>query len=231
MELKNIIILIPAYNPPIELISFTTKLLTKGFSNILIVNDGSSKSFEYLFNRLKKTKAIIITHEKNIGKGEALKTGLKYCLKNHQNINGVITADADGQHTIEDITTIAIQRNKNELILGKRLFNKKDIPFKSKLGNFLSRKAISFVIKQKIYDTQTGLRFIPYEKLKSFSTLPGIKYEYETNMLLYAKKIGLKIKEIDIKTIYINSNKGSHFRPLKDGYRIYKSIFNFLFKK
>ena len=169
----------------------------------------------------------MITHEKNLGKGQALKTGMQFCLDNYQNLAGVITVDADGQHLIQDIKKIATKATQNKLILGKRYFNLKHVPIKSRLGNFLSRSAISFVSKQKIYDTQTGLRFIPTEKLYFFTQIPGARYEYETNMLLYAKKYNLEISEEAIETVYINNNKSSHFKPLKDAYSIYRSIFDF----
>jgi glycosyltransferase involved in cell wall biosynthesis len=231
MNLDNIVLLIPAYNPPPELIQFIKNLLNSGFTKIIIVNDGSTEKHNVIFKEIKKEQITLLIHEKNQGKGLALKTGFNYCINNFENVLGLITADADGQHTIEDIINIANQITENEIILGKRLFKTNQVPFKSKLGNFLSRKAISFISKQSIYDTQTGLRFIPKNKLKEISILPGKKFEYETNMLLYAKQFGLKIREIPIKTIYINENKESNFKPLKDGYIIYKSIIKFLFKR
>lgn len=230
MNLNKIILLIPAYNPPTKLIQFTKNLLSSGFHKIIIVNDGSTEKHNSIFNEIKNLNITLLVHEKNQGKGQALKTGFNYCINNFENFTGLITADADGQHAIEDIINIANQITENEIILGKRLFKTKYVPFKSKLGNYLSRKAISIVSKQPIYDTQTGLRFIPANKLKEFSILPGKKFEYETNMLLYAKQFGLKIREIPIKTIYIDENKNSNFKPLKDGFIIYKSILNFLFK-
>lgn len=231
MNLNKIILLIPAYNPPKELIQFTNKLINSGFTKIIIINDGSDPKHNFIFKKIKQTKATLLNHKTNQGKGQALKTGISFCLNNFQNIKGIITADADGQHCIEDIIKICDEISENNLILGKRSLKNQNVPLKSRLGNFLSRKVISFISKQRIYDTQTGLRAIPANKLKDFSMLQGQKYEYETNMILYSKKLNLKIKEIPIKTIYINNNKESHFRPLKDGYIIYKSIFKFLFKQ
>lgn len=230
MNINNIVLLIPAYNPPPELIQFTKNLLNSGFNKIIIVNDGSSEKHSSIFNEIKNLNITLLVHKKNQGKGLALKTGFNYCINNFKKISGLITTDADGQHAIEDIINIANQIAKNKIILGKRLFKTKNVPFKSKLGNYLSRKTISAVSKQTIYDTQTGLRFIPINKLREIAMLPGKKFEYETNMLLYAKKFGLKIKEIPIKTIYLNNNKKTNFRPIKDGFIIYKSIFKFLFK-
>lgn len=78
---------------------------------------------------------IIIKHDTNKGKGMALKTGFKYCLENEKTIKGMITLDADGQHTIEDVNKIyeKFRSNNTNVILGSRDFSGKDIPLRSKI--------------------------------------------------------------------------------------------------
>ena len=55
----------------------------------------------------------------------------------------------------------------------------------------------------------------------------GERFEYEMNVLLYAPLENIKIKEIEIETIYFDNNSGSHFHTLKDSFRIYKEIIKF----
>ena len=57
--------------------------------------------------------------------------------------------------------------------------------------------------------------------------VPGERFEYEMNMLLYCPKNNIKITEIEIETIYFNNNSKSHFNTVKDSLRIYKQIFKF----
>jgi len=52
--------------------------------------------------------------------------------------------------------------------------------------------------------------------------LSGERYEYETNMLIACKNESIELEEVEIETIYLNSNANSHFNPLRDSIMIYK---------
>ena len=73
----KIVILIPAYNPTVDLVTLVKSLKANLYSHIVIVNDGSSPSCKSLFDAIS-SDCVIINHEKNLGKGSALKTGFKY---------------------------------------------------------------------------------------------------------------------------------------------------------
>jgi len=81
-----------------------------------------------------------------------------------------------------------------------------------------------------ISDTQTGLRAIPREDLKTLVTIYGDRFEYETNMLLAMKDYGIPFDEVKIRTVYIEENKSSHFRTVVDSWRIYKLILKHFFR-
>lgn len=221
----DFIILIPAYNPNYELYKIINKLYKNKYSKIVVINDGSKKI--EIFNKIKN-KAIVINHEINKGKGIALKTGIEYCLKNFPNTAGIITVDADGQHLIEDINKIyeKLKYNNNGIILGSRNFKGKEIPIRNKIGNILFRNILEIKTKIKLQDTQTGLRGIPIQYLKEFKNIKGEHYEYETNMLLYCIKNDIKVSEININNVYINKNKSSCYKPIKDSIKIMLVLFN-----
>lgn len=227
-EQKDLAILIPAYKPDKILVSLSEKLLEQGFGEVIIVNDGSGEAFDPIFKSVEALGCTLLIHEINKGKGRALKTGFHYILESKPNIHGVITADADGQHLVEDIIRIGKELLKTEstIVLGSRAFSG-DVPLKSRFGNTLTRSIFNFVSGQKVRDTQTGLRGIPVSALEKMTTLKGERYEFEMNMLLEAKRSSLDIKEVEIETVYINDNSGSHFNPLVDSWKIYKQIFMF----
>lgn len=223
----KVIPIIPALNPDNKMIKSVEELIKNGFKKIIIVNDGSSEL--KIFNELsKKKECIILTHEINKGKGCALKTAFKYYKDNLiKDYEGVITLDADGQHSIEDVINISNVLVDNKLfILGTRLFNTKETPFRNKMGNRIT----SFVF-EKLYgvylkDTQTGLRAIPNHLIDLHINTHGDRFEYEINALIDLVKSYEKILQIDIKTVYLeDSNRKSHFNPLKDSYKIYKILF------
>lgn len=125
----NIYVLIPTYDPSLKLYSVIDSLKEAGFNNIVIVDDGSDD--KAVFKRLNDYK--VLSHDKNLGKGEALKTGFKYIAS--RDCLGVVTVDDDLQHDISDIKKVADKfLESKKVVLGARLFDK-NTPFKRKVAN------------------------------------------------------------------------------------------------
>lgn len=223
-------ILIPAYKPDHQLLDLIDRLTDSGISNIIIIDDGSGSEFKDLFDKIRTNSfCSLCTHAVNLGKGRAIKTGLNYALTTYPELSGIVTADADGQHLPEDILKVQkkLIENPKNLILGCRSFDKK-IPFRSKLGNEITKKIFHLLVGVKVSDTQTGLRGIPSKYIPECIKMDGEKYEYEINMLASGGKHGISIKEIPIETVYIDQNRSSHFNPVLDSIRIYFVLFRFL---
>ena len=230
--MQDLVVLIPAFKPEEALVGFSKELLEQGFKDIIVVDDGSGELFKEIFSELKAMGCTLLTHEVNKGKGRALKTAFEYILVKNLDIKGVVTADADGQHLIPDIIRVGgeMLQSESTMVLGSRVLSKK-APLRSRLGNAITRTVFNVVSGQKVHDTQTGLRALPIESLKDILLLSGEHYEYEMNMLLDAKRLKLTIKEIEIETVYIDDNSGSHFNAWLDSWRIYKLIIWKTFKR
>ncbi len=222
--MKNIFIIVPTLDPDEKIMEIFLNELQKEFNHILVINDGSSDEHKKFFEKLEKKGIELFKHYKNFGKGRAIKNAFNYLLNKYPNIEGVVTADCDGQHSVSDIKKIAqeILNNKESLILGVRDFEKENVPFKSRYGNIITRNIFKIFIGLDISDTQTGLRGFSKYLMYKFIDTPGERYEYETNMLINCKQEDIEIIEIPIDTIYINSNATSHFNPLKDSILIYR---------
>ncbi len=217
----KIAVIIPALNPDENLIDYVDELLKS--TEVVVIDDGSDKKSLYTFGALSlRSGCTVLKHECNKGKGAALKTAIAYIDKYMTHIEGVVTADADGQHSIVDVLRMAnaLKDNRNDLVLGVREFSE-NTPTRSLLGNRISAKTLQLLYGIKLNDTQTGLRAISKKYFSWLLSLKGERYEYELNMLIYSKNIGLNISTIGIETIYINNNKGSHFNTIKDGARVY----------
>ncbi len=222
--MDNIFIVIPTLDPDEEIMSKFINELQEEFKNILVINDGSKEIHDKFFKKLAKSGIKVIRHYKNLGKGRALKNAFNYLLNEYPETIGCVTCDCDGQHSVKDIKKCAkeLLKNKDKLILGVRDFDLDYVPQKSKFGNKITRNIFKTLIGLDISDTQTGLRAISKNLMVSFLDLAGERYEYETNMLIECKNENIKIKEVDIETIYLNKNVNSHFNPLKDSILIYK---------
>ncbi len=225
-----LVALIPAYNPIASLPQYIRDLQVKGlFAEIVVLNDGSREEYGPLFAEVAKIRGVtVLQHVVNRGKGAALKTGLNHIACHCQDLQGIVTIDADGQHRIEDACHVgqALLAEPNTLILGGRRFDK-DTPIKSWLGNFFTRHSFRLITGLNLFDTQTGLRGIPASMIKDLLLLESNAYEFELDMLIHARHWGFGIREVPITTLYFEGNKHSSFRPLRDSLRIYFVLLRF----
>jgi len=229
----EVVIVIPSLNPDENMVKYVEGL-GKKFSNIVVIDDGSIEECKKYFDEIAGCESVkVLHHDINRGKGRALKTGFQYVLENYANgsIKGVLTADADGQHSVEDTIKVARELVETEdFVLGSRDFDKENVPFKSRSGNKITTCVFALLYGRWLKDTQTGLRGIPFSYLNECVELAGEKFEYEIMMLIDMVRKRMKIKEVSIETIYIESNRATHFHAIKDSFRIYKVILNMFLK-
>ncbi len=229
--IKNMSVILPSYKPDEKLLTVLDGLAEKGFSDVIVVNDGSGSGYDGLFEKAAAFPSVtVLTHPENKGKGRALKTAFAYCIENRPACTGVITVDGDNQHHPDDILACCqkLSENPGQLVLGARSFSSDEVPFRSRFGNVMTRGVFRFACGIRITDTQTGLRAIPAQYLPLMLETAGERYEYETNMLLEMKTNEIPFTEVTIRTIYLDDNDSSHFNPLKDSIKIYRTIFAFL---
>ncbi len=229
-------VVIPSYEPDERFPAILQDLKQAGLGPVVVVDDGSGEDYNGFFEQaeelVKPLGGVVLHHEVNKGKGRALKTAFTYILENMPEATGCITADSDGQHSVECIKKCmdALKENPDSLILGVRDFSGEDVPFKSRAGNTLTVKVFGYLCGLKVSDTQTGLRGISRDFMKELLDVEGERFEFETRMLVVTKD-KYKIVEVPIKTIYDSKeNHQTHFNPVKDSIRIYK-IFGIIFAK
>ena len=224
--LADAVILIPSLEPDERLPAYIRKLAENGFGHIVVVDDGSPESYQPIFKEIEEIdpRVKVLHHDVNHGKGVALKTGYGWIRDNLPGISGVITADADGQHTVPDCIHLAEELEKGEraLYLGARDFSQKNVPPKSRSGNRFTSALFLVLYGQWLGDTQTGLRAFRREDLQFMIDVEGDRFEYEMNVLIACRRAQLPIVSIPIETIYENENKGTHYHPFKDSMRIFR---------
>ena len=239
---KRFIALIPAYEPDEKIKKIADELLEKGF-DIVVVDDGSGPDYAELFDELSQNLTVL-THTENRGKGAALKTGMRYINKymaytesvktasGTETVSGrdavIVTVDADGQHLPEDVRRVAeiSAQRRDALVLGSRALDK-DIPARSRFGNTVTRHVYSAATGVHVHDTQTGLRAFHRSLIPRLLEIEGDRYEYEINMLMQLAAEGVPIIEERIETVYEDNNRGSHFKTVRDSFRVYKEILKF----
>ena len=231
-RISDVSVVLPSLDPDEKLLTVIHGLLEYGFTDIILVNDGSkSENLHYFETAAAHPQVHLLTHSQNRGKGAALKTAFTWFLENRPDSLGVVTVDGDNQHHPEDTKACSEHMlETGHLTLGVRDFSQPDVPFRSRNGNRITSLVFKIFVGMTISDTQTGLRAIPRRDLELLNTIKGDRFEYETNMLLALKENHIPFDEVKIRTVYIEENKSSHFRAVRDSWRIYKLILAHFFK-
>ncbi|HHZ82609.1 MAG TPA: glycosyltransferase family 2 protein [Nitrospirales bacterium] len=224
---SSLIFVIPAYNPTGELIQIIQNLSQQTPQNqIVVVDDGSSGPSKNIVQEVQRHPAVrLVRHETHCGKGQALKTAIEHIREHYPSCTHIVTADADGQHAVHDILSVAhdAQTWREHLVLGSREFNN-NVPIRSWIGNTIIRVLFRVCTGLDLRDTQTGLRGIPIGFGLQCLAFPSTGYDFEMAMLIECKTLNMAIREMPIQTIYNEGNRYSHFNPLIDSLKICRVI-------
>ena len=210
------IVVIPAFEPDSRLPQLVDRLKAD-FRDFIVVDDGS-RTAAAVFDCLRGVGGVtVLVHDRNRGKGAALRTAFAEVLRRFPDTPGVVTADADGQHLPADVARIAqsLAESSDRMTLGVRTFGP-GTPFRSKLGNLWTLGEFRLLTGHLVRDTQSGLRGIPRGLLSALLEIPGDRYDYEIRMLVRAVRQAGGIVQVPIATVYEHGNSTSHFRPLAD---------------
>ena len=206
--------IIPAYLEEKHIGDVVTRTIEQ-LDNVLVVDDGSSDATAA---NARAAGAELIVHERNLGKGDSIKTGLRYWLD--RGFQHVVILDGDGQHLPEEISRfIAAAPGGAELLVGTRMNDVRQMPLVRRLVNrYMSRK-ISRLCGQDIPDTQCGFRML------SAAVIPDLlmgseRFDYETEMLIVVSRKGCRIGAVPISTVY--SDEVSSIHPMQDAIRFFK---------
>ncbi len=210
-------ILIPAFNEEPNIGEVVKKAKIFGYE-VIVIDDGSSDNTGEVS---KAQGALIIKHERNLGKGRSLQDGFKYALMHGFEV--VITMDGDGQHRPESIPNFIEKAKSSDagLIIGNRMKNTKEMPLIRVLTNRFMSWLISKKVHQKVPDTQCGYRLIRRKIIEEVS-LNSSNFEIESEVIIKAARLGVKIESIPIMSVYATEN--SQINPIVDTIRFIKMM-------
>lgn len=208
---SDIAIIIPSFNEGNRIVLVVDQILSKGYSNIIVVDDGSTDNSMEL---MKDRSIIILNHLINRGAGAATETGLEYCREILQPRH-VVMIDADTQHDVDDIDKLleAHIKNKADITIGNRFMNESDgIPAKNIFFNFLANVVTSIFSGKRIYDSQSGFKVFNKKALYGI-IIEQDRYEHCSEIFIKAANLHLKVIDVPIKVYYPAEikDKGQHF--------------------
>ncbi len=215
-------IIIPAYNPPPLFEGYVRSLRRSIAQPILVINDGSDAAYTSVFRVLSGIASVtVLHHPKNLGKGAALKTGFGHAALEWPESGGYVTADADGQHHVGDIQACIREaiRAPQALIIGARA-RPHDMPKQNHFGRRTASAFLSVLYGVRIQDTQSGLRYVPKALAARMVSSPFDRYDFEMDMIFRAISLKAPIREFPIRTIYLEGNRHSKYRVVRDTMRV-----------
>ncbi len=211
-------VVIPAYNEKEALGVTLERLKEKGLS-VLVIDDGSSDG---TYELSKNLADITLRNEENRGKGRSLHRAISYLLGNIE-VDYVITMDADGQHSPNDVDVFLKEAEKGEsFIVGNRMANPVGMPLVRVLTNLFMSRIVSKIAGQFIPDTQCGYRLMSKDVLERVK-IETKKFEIESESLIKAARQGFNIKSVPIECIYFKGAR-SKIRPVADTLRFWKFL-------
>jgi glycosyltransferase involved in cell wall biosynthesis len=191
-------ILIPAYNEEERLPGLLSRL-PGARDDVVVVDDGSDDRTGEIAG---KSGCVVIRQEENLGKGAAQRTGFEYI--GVRDYDGVIALDADGQHDPDLIPVFlkTAERGSFDILIGtRRLEHGTGMPLVRLFTNLTTSLVVSIMSGQRIRDSQSGYRYLSSRVIRSIP-LTTSRYQTESEVLIKAGRMGYRIGEVPISTIY-----------------------------
>lgn len=183
--------IMPAFNEGKRIGSVISRT-RKYVDRVIVVDDGSSDSTSSV---AKKAGAMVIRHERNMGKGCATRTGLKIAMKMRP--DAIVFIDSDGQHDPRYIPQfLKMIENGADYVYGNRDLSK--YPFDRKIGNFGLTLLTNLLCPTGIIDTECGFRALTTKAARKLS-LKADSYGIEMDFAYSAWKNRFMIKKVDVK--------------------------------
>ena len=215
----SILVCIPAFNEG-KVIDKVIKDCLKFSNEVVVCDDGS---MDNTYEVADSAGADVIRHEKNIGKGESLRSLFKFAR--HSNHDIIVTIDGDGQFIPEEIPKLvkSIKENESDLVIGYRFDDTTEIPNYRRFGNKMLDKMTNMVEEISVRDTQSGFRAYSRKviddidfKMKGFGA--------DAEILIDAAKKGYRLSEEKITVIYDTGTKTSTKNPISHTGEVISSL-------
>jgi len=179
---------------------------------IFVVDDGSTDGTA---EQAGRAGAIVVRHDRNRGKGAAIRTGL--VAARDAGCNVAVTVDADGQHPADQAARLLeASDDETAIVLGTRDLANSGAPRGNIIGNRASNFFVSVFNYRHFRDTQCGLRRYPVTATLALPTRDQ-RFGFEAEVIFAARRAGIPIYEEPVRVIYPpRSRHRTHYRAWRD---------------
>jgi len=214
--------IVPCYNAGARVAPVVAAALQET-DKVIVVDDGCTDG---CLDALNDSRARVLRHERNRGKGHAILTGLREALADETS-EGIALLDADGQHDPALLPRFwdALQAESADMVIGARVFDGGHVPWRSRFGNRVTARVTRLLLRADLPDTQCGYRMLSRRFAREVvEHVAGGRYETEMEMIVRAIRKNFRLASVPIQTVYEEGNKSSHFNKFGDSVRIYARL-------
>ena len=192
---SSILVVVPVFNGERSILQLYSTLRQINIRQLLVVDDGS---FDATAQILNDNEIPHLSHDTNLGKGAAIKSGAKWAIKN--NFHWILTLDADQQHPPSSIPVFMERMRERVILIGQRT-DLKSMPLPRVFSNTFTSLLLSIRTNNLLRDSQRGFRLIPLSIFKDV-TFKQNGFQFESELLIKASYADYTIEHVNIPTVY-----------------------------
>ncbi|MGC8817068.1 MAG: glycosyltransferase family 2 protein [Candidatus Hadarchaeum sp.] len=204
-------IVMPARDEEFAIGGVIDGLQREGWRDIIVVDDGSRDRTAEI---ARAKGAVVVSHQRNLGLGAALRTGLEEARR--RGADCAVTFDADGQHDPREVRKLVEAIDGADLVIGSR--RSVNIPLNKRFGNFMLN-LITRLMGGPLLDSQSGLRAFSRRALEAIR-IRSDRYEVSSEIVINARRLGLRIREVPVSCYFTDYSK-ARGTTIASGLRIF----------
>ncbi|HXF70689.1 MAG TPA: glycosyltransferase family 2 protein [Thermoflexus sp.] len=221
-------VIIPVYNERATIREILRQVRAVGLADeIIVVDDGSTDGTrEILQEEARNGDIRVIFHERNMGKGAAVRTGIA-----HATGDILLIQDADLEYDPRDYPQLIrpILEGRAAVVYGSRFLGpRKAMLFWHMIGNKFLTLVTNLLYDAILSDMETGYKVFRAEVVRGIP-LRARGFEFEPEITAKILKRGYRIFEVPISYYGREFKEGKKIHPIRDGLKALWTLIKYRF--